>query len=485
MADRKRLILLLACLGNFMVVLDVAVVNVALPAMRADLGFSATGLQWVVNAYTLTYAGFLLLGGRTADLFGRRRMFLVALLVFTAASLVCGLAPTSGTLIAARAIQGLGAAILAPVTLTIITVTFTQPRERAYALGWWGASLASGGAAGVLVGGILTDLLSWRWIFLINLPVGVLGVIAARALLKESRADTGDRSLDIGGAVTVTLGLTALVFGVVQSETHGWASAWTVVPLVAAVVLIALFAIIELKVARAPIAPLRIFRSRALTAANIAMFCVGASMFAMWYFVSLYLQLVLGQSPLIAGLCFIPAALAIIVASQVGGRLVPRFGPRPLLVAAGLMISGALFWMSGLSADGSYVVDILGPITLVSIGLGLAFPPSTWAATAGVAPHEAGLASGLINSNRQIGGAVGLGVLATIAAAHSDTLSASESSLSALAGGYSLALVVAGVVALGAVAAAFAIPGSRPSATLASGIGAPGTPSGARAGERP
>jgi len=242
MADRKRLILLLACLGNFMVVLDVAVVNVALPAMRADLGFSATGLQWVVNAYTLTYAGFLLLGGRTADLFGRRRMFLVALLVFTLASLVCGLAPTSGTLIAARAIQGLGAAILAPVTLTIITVTFTQPRERAYALGWWGASLASGGAAGVLVGGILTDLLSWRWIFLINLPVGVLGVIAARALLKESRADTGDRSLDIGGAVTVTLGLTALVFGVVQSETHGWASAWTVVPLVASVVLIALFA---------------------------------------------------------------------------------------------------------------------------------------------------------------------------------------------------------------------------------------------------
>lgn len=479
MAERKRLILLLACLGNFMVVLDVAVVNVALPAMRADLGFSATGLQWVVNAYTLTYAGFLLLGGRTADLFGRRRMFLIALLVFTAASLVCGLAPTAGTLIAARAVQGLGAAILAPVTLTIVTMTFTQPRERAYALGWWGASLASGGAVGVLIGGILTDLLSWRWIFLINLPVGVLGVIAARALLTESRADTRNRSLDLGGAVTVTLGLTALVYGVVESNVNGWTSPWTLVPLIASVVLLAAFAFIELKVATAPIAPLRIFRSRALTAANIAMFCVGGSMFAMWYFVSLYLQEVLGQSPLIAGLSFIPAALAIIVASQVAGRLVARTGPRPLLVIAGVMISVALFWMSRLSADGSYLHDILGPILLVSVGLGLSFPPGTWAATAGVAPQEAGLASGLINSNRQIGGAVGLAVLATIAATHTATLSASESAAAALAGGYSLALVVAGFVALGVVAAALAIPGSRPTSTPVAAIPATGAGEGA------
>lgn len=478
MAERKRLILLLACLGNFMVVLDVAVVNVALPAMRADLGFSATGLQWVVNAYTLTYAGFLLLGGRTADLFGRRRMFLIALLLFTAASLVCGLAPTAGTLIAARAVQGLGAAILAPVTLTIVTMTFTQPRERAYALGWWGASLASGGAVGVLVGGILTDLLSWRWIFLINLPVGVLGLIAARALLTESRADTRNRSLDLGGAVTVTLGLTALVYGVVESNVNGWTSPWTLAPLSASVVLLAAFAFIELKVATAPIAPLRIFRSRALTAANVAMFCVGGSMFAMWYFVSLYLQEVLGQSPLIAGLSFIPAALAIIVASQVAGRLVARTGPRPLLVVAGVMISVALFWMSRLSADGSYLHDILGPILLVSVGLGLSFPPGTWAATAGVAPQEAGLASGLINSNRQIGGAVGLAVLATIAATHTVTLSVSEPAAAALADGYSLALVVAGFVALGVVAAALAIPGSRPTSTPVAAVPATG------AGER-
>ena len=475
MADRKRLILLLACLGNFMVVLDVAVVNVALPAIQADLGFSQVGLQWIVNAYTLTYAGFLLLGGRTADLFGRRRMFLIALGLFTVASLVCGLAPTAATLIAARAVQGLGAAILAPVTLTIVTITFTQPRERAYALGWWGASLASGGAAGVLIGGILTDLLSWRWIFLINLPVGILGVIAARALLAESRAESRSRSLDVPGALTITLGLTSLVYGVVNSEVHGWTSPWTWVPLAAAGVLVASFAYIELRVARAPIAPLRIFRSRALTAANVAMFCVGGSMFAMWYFVSLYLQAVLGQSPLIAGLCFIPAALAIIVASQVAGRLVARVGPRPLLVTAGVMISAALFCMSRMSADGSYLTDILGPILLVSLGLGLSFPPGTWAATAGVAPTEAGLASGLINSNRQIGGAVGLAVLATIAATHTSTLSASEGPQAALAGGYGLALVVAGVVALGVVAAALMIPGQRPTANPVTTVPATGT----------
>ena len=472
---RPRLILLLACLGNFMVVLDVAVVNVALPAIQADLGFSQVGLQWIVNAYTLTYAGFLLLGGRTADLFGRRRMFLLALGLFTVASLVCGLAPTAATLIAARAVQGLGAAILAPVTLTIVTITFTQPRERAYALGWWGASLASGGAAGVLIGGILTDLLSWRWIFLINLPVGILGILAARALLTESRAESRSRSLDVPGALTITLGLTSLVYGVVNSEVHGWTSPWTWVPLAAAGVLVASFAYVELRVARAPIAPLRIFRSRALTAANVAMFCVGGSMFAMWYFVSLYLQVVLGQSPLIAGLCFIPAALAIIVASQVAGRLVARVGPRPLLVTAGVMISAALFWMSRMSADGSYLTDILGPILLVSLGLGLSFPPGTWAATAGVAPTEAGLASGLINSNRQIGGAVGLAVLATIAATHTSTLSASEGPQAALAGGYGLALVVAGVVALGVVAAALMIPGQRPTANPVTTVPATGT----------
>lgn len=478
MAERKSLILLLACLGNFMVVLDVAVVNVALPAMRADLGFSDTGLQWIVNAYTLTYAGFLLLGGRTADIYGRRRMFLVALGVFTVASLVCGLAPTSGTLIAARAVQGLGAAILAPVTLTIITTTFTQPHERARALGWWGASLASGGAVGVLIGGILTDLLSWRWIFLINIPVGVLGVIAARALLTEGRAPGRSRSLDLPGAITITLALTSLVYGVVESSTRGWASAWTIVPLVASAVLLAAFVVIEMKVAKAPIAPLRIFRSRALAAANIAMLCVGGAMFAMWYFVSLYLQVVLGQSPLVAGLSFIPAALAIIVASQVAGRIVARTGPRPLLVIAGLTISAALLWMSGMDADGSYVHDILGPIIVVSLGLGLAFPPSTWAATTGVAPAEAGLASGLINSNRQIGGALGLAVLATVAAHRTDALEAAEPPLAALADGYGLAVLVGAVIALGAAVAAAFIPSSRPSATPVATVpptGSPGT----------
>ncbi len=245
----KNLILLLSCLGTFMVVLDVAVVNVALPAMRMDLGFSATGLQWVVNAYTLTYAGFLLLGGRVADLFGRRRMYLIGLLLFTAASLVCGLALTPWAMITARAIQGTGAAILSPVTLTIVTTTFTEPRERARALGAWSASLASGGAVGVLIGGLLTDLLSWRWIFLINIPVGIAGIVAGRLVIPESHGSGAGKRLDIAGAITVTLSLTALVFGIVQTETHGWASPITWVPIAAAAVLLAAFVVIELKVA--------------------------------------------------------------------------------------------------------------------------------------------------------------------------------------------------------------------------------------------
>lgn len=463
-SDRRNLILALACLGNFVVVLDVAIVNVALPSMRMDLGFSPTGLQWVVNAYTLTYAGFLLLGGRAADLFGRRRMFIVGLSLFTGASLLGGLAPSAEALVAGRAIQGFGAAIVAPVTLTIVAITFTEPRERSRALGYWGASLASGGAVGVLLGGILTDLLSWRWIFLINLPVGIVGIVAARALLVESRS-MRTRRLDIGGALTITVSLTALVYGVVESNVRGWSSAWTIIPIVASVVLLVTFLVIEVRFAPDPIAPFRIFRSRALVGANIAMACVGGSMFAMWYFTSLYLQDVLGQSPLTAGLCFLPAAFGVIVGSQVAGRFVSRIGPRPLLTVAGLLIAGALYWMSHLTADGSYATDILGPFILVSLGLGLSFPPGTWAATTGVAPSEAGLASGLVNTTRQIGGAIGLAVLATIAAQHTGFLVGGESGPAALADGYGRALLVASVVALGAVAAALTIPSSRPTET--------------------
>jgi len=461
-AVRRNLILALACLGQFMVVLDVAIVNVALPAMRNDLGFGPTGLQWVVNAYTLTFAGFLLLGGRAADLYGRRRMFLVGLALFTAASLVGGLAPTSGLLIAARAVQGFGAAILSPVTLTIVTTTFTEPRERARALGMWSAALAGGGATGAFIGGLLTDLLSWRWIFLINLPIGIGAIIAGRAVLRESRGEVKTRSLDIAGALAITASITALVFGVVQTADHGWTSPWTLLPIMASAVLLATFVLIETRVASAPIAPLGMLRSRALAGANLAMVCVGGSMFAMWYFVSLYLQGILGFSPLGAGICFVPAALAVIVGAQVAGRILPRFGARPVLASAALICSGGLFWMSHLSANGSYAADILGPIILVSFGLGMSFPPGTYAATTGVPRSEAGLAAGLINTTRQLGGAIGLAVLATVAVHRTQSLAGGEALPAAVADGYGRAIAIGGVVALGAFAAALIIPRSRP-----------------------
>lgn len=460
-AVRRNLILALACLGQFMVVLDVAIVNVALPAMRDDLGFSPTGLQWVVNAYTLTFAGFLLLGGRAADLFGRRRMFLVGLALFTAASLVGGLAPTAGLLIIARAVQGFGAAILSPVTLTIVTTTFTEPRERARALGMWSAALASGGATGAFIGGLLTDLLSWRWIFLINLPIGIGAIIAGRAVLRESRGEMKTRSLDMPGALTITASITTLVFGVVQTTDHGWTSPWTLVPIVSSAVLLAAFVLIETRIATAPIAPLGMLRSRALAGANLAMVCVGGSMFAMWYFVSLYLQGILGFSPLGAGLCFVPAALAIIVGAQIAGRILPRFGARPVLASAALICAGGLFWMSHLSADGSYVTDILGPIILVSFGLGMSFPPGTYAATTGVPRSEAGLAAGLVNTTRQLGGAMGLAVLATVAVHRTTSLAGTEALPAAVADGYGRAIALGAVVALGAFGAAFIIPRSH------------------------
>ncbi|MEZ5080012.1 MAG: MFS transporter [Thermoleophilia bacterium] len=457
----RNMILAIACLGQFMVVLDVAIVNVALPAMRQELEFSATGLQWVVNAYTLAFAGLLLLGGRTADLFGRRRMFLVGLGVFTAASLVCGLALNPGALVAARAAQGLGAAILAPVTLSIVTTTFVQPHERSRALGLWSAALASGGAVGVLLGGILTDLLSWRWIFLVNIPVGIAGIIIGRMVVPEGRAEKR-LSLDIAGALAITAALSSLVFGIVETTNHGWVSPITLGPIVAAVVLGVVFVVIETRMASAPIAPLGILRSRALTGANISLACVGGSMFAMWYFMSLYLQEVLGLTPLQAGLGFIPASLGVIVGSQFAGRLVPRTGPRPVLVVAGLVISGSLFWMSRMSADGSYFGDVFGPITVVSLGLGASFPPGVFAAMSSVRPAESGLASGLVNSSRQIGGAIGLAALATIAAHRTGALGAGETAAEALADGYARAIAIGSIIALGTAVTAFIIPGGRP-----------------------
>jgi EmrB/QacA subfamily drug resistance transporter len=322
------LVLGLVCIGQFMVVLDASIVNVALPSIQRDLHFSSSGLQWVVNAYTLTFAGFLLLGGRAADLYGRRRIFLVGLAVFTLSSLLGGLAQNETWLITARALQGLGAAILAPATLTILTASFAEGPARAKALGVWSAVSAAGASAGALFGGILTDFLSWRWILFVNVPIGIVGIVAASRYLPESRADMGHRHLDLAGAITVTAGLVAIVYGIVSTETNPWGSAHVLVPLIAGVALVAVFLFLQARVSKAPLVPLGIFRSRSVTSANAVMFLLFGSLFGSWYFETLFMQRVLGYSPLQAGLAFLPQTVLIAAGAQVTARLVPRFGAR-------------------------------------------------------------------------------------------------------------------------------------------------------------
>ncbi len=424
----------LACVAQFMVILDVSVVNVALPSIRDGLGFSATGLQWVVNAYTLTFAGFLLLGGRAADLLGRRRVFIGGLLLFSAASLVGGLANSQGMLVGARAVQGLGGAIISPASLAIITTTFTDGSQRNKALGAWGAMGGAGGAFGVLLGGVLTDLLSWQWILFINLPIGLAAVLLTPRFVAEGRARAATRNFDLAGALSVTLGLVAIVFAIVRTEVNGWGSAQTLVVLGAGLALIGIFLAIEGRFAARPLMPLRIFRSRPLSSANAIVFLLGAGMFGMWFFVSLYLQQVLGYSPLGAGLAFLPMTLTIIAGSMVASRLTQRFGVKPLLVTGMALQAAGLLLFSRVSADGSYLSDVIAPSLLVAAGLGVAFVPATIAALAGVAPEESGLASGLVNTSRQMGGALGLAILATIASARTASLPG-DGSVSALHSG--------------------------------------------------
>ncbi len=457
------MVLTLVCLGQFMVVLDISVVNVALPSIQADLGFSDAGLQWVVNAYTLAFAGFLLLGGRAADLWGRRKMFIVGLTVFSAASLIGGFAQTKGMLVGARAVQGLGGAILAPATLTILTTSFAAGRDRARALGVWSAMAAAGGAAGAILGGLLTDLLSWRWILFINVPIGLVAVIAARAILVETRAPDSMRTkLDIAGSVTVTAGLVSLVFGIVETEQHGWTSPWTLVPIALAVVLFAAFVFIETRVASSPLMPFGIFKNRSVRGANVVVMLLGAAMFSMWFFLSLYMQKVLGYSPLAAGLAFLPQTLMIVIGAQIAARLVSNIGPRPLLLIGGALAAIGLGWYSMISADGTYLGDLLVPGLLVTFGLGLSFAPVTLAATTGVEPRDAGLASGLVNTTRQIGGSVGLAALATLATARATSLLASGSPRAeALTSGFSRAFAVGAVICAGAALASFLLPSVR------------------------
>ncbi|HEY0517352.1 MAG TPA: MFS transporter, partial [Solirubrobacteraceae bacterium] len=446
----------LACVAQFMVILDVSVVNVALPSIRHALGFSGAGLQWVVNAYTLAFAGFLLLGGRMADLLGRRRVFIGGLLLFSLASLVGGFASSQAMLIGARAAQGLGGAIVSPASLAIITTAFTDGHDRNKALGAWGAMGGAGGAFGVLLGGVLTDLLSWQWILFINVPIGLAAALLTPRFVEEGRSALGTRKFDVAGALSVTLGLVAIVFAVVRTEVNGWGSAQTIVVLAAGLALIALFLAIEGRFAARPLMPLRIFRSRPLSGANAVVFLLGAGMFGMWFFVSLYLQQVLRYSPLEAGLAFLPMTLTIIVGSTVASRLTSRRGAKPLLVAGMTLQAIGLLLFSRVSPHGSYVSDVLAPSLLVAAGIGTAFVPVTITAVGGVAPGEAGLASGLVNTSRQMGGALGLAILATVATARTDSFGGRGAA--ALTAGYQRAFEIgAGFAVAGALVALFVL----------------------------
>jgi EmrB/QacA subfamily drug resistance transporter len=409
---RWRALALLAAV-QFMVVLDASIVNVALPTIKTHLHFSQDDLQWIVNAYTLTFGGFLLLGGRAADLLGRRKVFMVGMALFAGASLAGGFATSTGFLIGARAVQGLGAAIVSPAALAIVTTTFTEGAERNKALGIWGAIAGAGGAAGVLLGGSLTSGLGWEWIFFVNAPIGAAAVLLAPRLLRESRLPERT-SIDVAGAVSVTAGLVVLVYGLVKTDHYGWGSARTIVTIAIALALIAAFVVIELR-HRAPLIRLGIFRNRSVTSSNAVGLLVGASLFSMFFFISLYLQQVLGYSAIKTGVSYLPLAFGIIISAGAASQLVTRVGPKPVLVFGLVLVAVGLVLFTRVSAHGGYASDVLLPSVIVAFGLGFSFVPLTISAVAGVEGSEAGLASGLINTAQQVGGALGLAILSTIA----------------------------------------------------------------------
>jgi EmrB/QacA subfamily drug resistance transporter len=451
--DRRWAALLLLCVAQFVVVLDASIVNVALPSIGRGLHFSESNLPWIVNAYVIAFGGFLLLGGRAADLLGRRRVFMAGLLVVAGASLAAGFSATQGELIAARAAQGLGAAIISPSALSIVTTLFRDGAERNKALGAWGAVAGSAGAVGVLLGGVLTTGLGWEWVLWVNVPVSLIALAFTPGLIPESRAESTTRHFDAAGAVTVTAGLSVLAYALLDASSAGWGSAKIIALLASAVILLGAFVAIEQRSA-APLVPFRIFRLRTLTGANIVGLLLGASLFSMFFFISLYMQQVLGYSPIHAGLSYLPLALTIVVAAGVGGQLVTRLGFKPILAGGMLLVSLGLVWFSRVSVGGGFLNDILGPSLLAALGLGFGFVTSTIAAVSGVREHEQGLASGLINTSQQIGGALGLAVLSTIATSRTHHVLATGSSLPhALTDGFQAAFLAgAGIAALGFVA---------------------------------
>jgi EmrB/QacA subfamily drug resistance transporter len=457
----RWLVLVLVCIAQFMVVLDATVVNVALPSIQEDLDFSASSLQWVVNAYTLAFGGFLLLGGRAADFVGRKRLFIIGVIVFTVASLLNGLATSSEALIAFRALQGLGAAMVSPAALSIVTTTFKDGPERTRALSVWAAIAVGGAAVGLLLGGILTEYLSWEWAFYVNVPVGIAAVLLSLRYVPESRVAT--QGVDVLGAVSVTAGLTLLVYAIVRTQDYGWLSVETLGLAAAAAALLAVFVVTELR-SKAPLVRLGIFRKRSLTSANVAMLAVAGGMFAVFYFASLYVQGILGFTPVEAGLAFLPLTAGIILFSGLAQPLIARVDVRWVAMIGMATAAVGLVLLSMAPVDGSYAADVLPGLLVMSAGLGFTFVPLTLIATTNVRDEDAGLASGLFNSSQQIGGALGLAILSTVAASTTtDALPAGRtpSSLeqaSALVDGYQMAFAVgAGLMIVGVIVTALFI----------------------------
>ncbi len=453
--EAGMLVLVLACLGQFVVIMDTSIVNVALPSIGRALKFSTAGLAWVVNAYTITFAGFLLPAGRAADVYGRKRVFAFGLVLFAVASAAGGLAPSAVVLIAARAVQGIAAAVVSAAALAVLIAGFPEGAARARALAFWGAAAAAGGAIGTLLGGVLTELVSWRAVLLINVPIGLVMLTGTAHLLPGGRGRS-ERRLDLPGAVTATAGIAAFTFGIVQADSSGWASPLTLAPMLGGLMVFGLFLLIEARLARAPMLPLGLFRSRSVSTGNLLMALVGATSISMWYFISLYLQRVAGYDPLAAGLAIAPFALAIAAASWATPRILSWTGRRWLITASSLMATAGFAWWSlALDPGAGYPLAVLLPGLLAATGTsGLVIAPIAAAATTGVRPADNGVASGLANATRMLGGAIGLAVLATLAAG-SHTGSPTPQTLAA---GYDRAFLIAAIIALATVAVSLLIP---------------------------
>ncbi|MER5336603.1 MFS transporter [Micromonospora sp. NPDC002717] len=453
-------VLALACACQFMVILDVSIVNVALPSVQRDLGFTATGLAWVVNGYVLTFAGFMLLGGRAVDLFGPRRMLVAGLFLFSASSLVGGLATAPEILVGARVAQGVGAAMLAPATLAVINTYFTEPQARARAFGAWSASGGVGGMAGALAGGAITTGLSWRWVFLINVPIGAVLIALAMMSLVGTRASRRE-SLDLTGAVTGTAGLAALIYGVMQSADHGWTSVRVLGPAVAGLLLLTTFTVVEARFAAQPMMPLRLFTIRTVAVSNGMLLLFGGIAIAMWYFTSLFMQNALGYGALEAGLGQTPAAVTFVVIARFAANLLPRTGVRPLVLAGSACFLAGFGWLAQADTDSDYVTSVLGPTLLIAVGIGLTFPTLMAAATADVPEGDAGIIGGLANTASQIGGSLALAVLATAASAKAGTDAADAGSPAALAAGYNLVFLMAAGIGLAIAIVSLLLPQHR------------------------